>query len=181
MTPLNHSLARHYLAAVTAATISIEIAQARALKALSDSISGVVNATQEVPKIDALMIRSSDFVTSAFADAVTAIGLTSILVVFALAMSRNKAATLACCLLASVTGIVGVGAIGAALVTFVPLFEGLFDPGTPASTSIASAVSLPEAVGTVYWLSGLALTLVIAFLLGKSTIKPSRDAIARDV
>lgn len=171
MTPFQNGLGRQYLAAVTAAAISMEIAKARMLKASSDALSSVVTTTYDIPKVDALMIRSADYVTNAFADTVTAAGLIAMVAVFALAASRGKIATLALCALAATIALLGAGVISSALLAFVPMFSDLFVNGKPATQSVASAFSIPDAGLYAVWAVGLALTLTIAFLMARSTFE----------
>lgn len=171
MTPFQDGVGRHYLAAITTAAIGVDIAQARTLKMLSDAISGTLNATLEVPTVDALVIRGADFVTTGFADMVTSIGLAAMLAVFVLAISRGKVATLALCAIAATFAIFGSSLISSSLQAFVPLFAAMAVPATDAPTA-AAMFSLPAAVGAGISLSVSALTLTIAFLMAIGSKAP---------
>lgn len=170
----NKSIGRHFLAAATAAAISVEIAQARVMGKLTELVTTSIVMTRDVPAPDMIAIKNADAVAVALADAVTMVGIVLMMATFALAISRGKIATLALCAIAVAFAILSGSIITSSLIAAVPKFgEALAAPIGRDAETIGQII--PEGwIATTASLGFLALTLAVAYFVAKDALTKDR-------
>lgn len=163
-------IGRHYLAAVTVATIAIEIGRLHILKKMSALATLTLSTNKVVPLSDQLAVNAVDMLNATLAETASSIGMVLILATFALAIAKGKTATLALCAIAVTFAVFGGSLITSSLVAAVPKFKLVLGNATPMEAAAMSQFSLPASIAIAISLSMLAFTLVVAYITAKDVM-----------